>query len=463
MIMLTILSVGRLSCMNKLKTLFVVLSVFTFCVSAAYASGMDGLIKKSNLNKTSTIAVSVKDAKSGRVVYQYNENKLMNPASVQKIFTMKSAYEELGSGYTFKTTAYLDKKGNLYIKLGADPTLTRNSLITLLKSVKEKYNKPVNDIVLDSSIIDNRQWGTGWMWDDDTNELLPKFSPFSINENKIEITLSPGKNGSNPEIRNKSSYTMHIVNRLKNGKDNNISLERMPWTSSDLTYVTGDINSPLKIKLPVDSVERYFTGELNAALAGAGIKHNGALKFAPLPSGVNKVAEISSAPLNEIVNLTLKDSNNFYAEMIFKTAGGHFAKDTGTAESAVKMFDNYYSDLKNYSYEIVDGCGISRNNLLTADWITDALNKIYNEKNSQNFINLLAKPMQGTMSDRLLNISLKLRAKTGTASGISSIAGYIDTKSGKKYSFAILIQNHNMDTIDVKKFEDSLINEIYKM
>lgn len=128
------------------------------------------------------------------------------------------------------------------------------------------------------------------------------------------------------------------------------------------------------------------------------------------------------------------------------------------------MFNKYFSDVKSSDKPfIVDGCGISRNDLLTADWATAALNKIYKQKDSDNFINFMAKPMEGTLSDRLLNISLKVRAKTGTASGISSIAGYIETKSKKKYSYAIFIQNHNIPTVDVKKFEDSLINEIYKM
>ena len=71
--------------------------------------------------------------------------------------------------------------------------------------------------------------------------------------------------------------------------------------------------------------------------------------------------------------------------------------------------------------------------------------------------------MEGTLRDRLINISLRLRAKTGTASGISSISGYIDTKNNKKYSFAIFIQNHNEPGENVKKFEDEIINEIYKM
>lgn len=453
--------------MNKLKSLLfgliTALAVAGFTASNANAASIDSVIHKSQLNKTSTIAVSVKDAKSGRVIYEYNQNKLMNPASVQKIFTMKSAYNELGADYAFKTTAYMDKRGNLYIKLGADPTLTRGSLITLLKSVKEKYNKPINDIILDPTIIDNKQWGIGWMWDDDTNALLPKYSPFSINENKIEVSIIPGKNGSLPEIKNRSSYTMNIVNLLRNGDSNKIVPERMPWITSDLTYIKGSIKTPLKIKLPVDSVERYFTNELNAALASAGIKHSGALKVAPMPSGLSQVAEISSLSLEEIIGSTLKNSNNFSSEMIFKTAGSHYAKGQGTTENAVTMFEKYYADIKSDGHVIVDACGISRNDLMSADWITDALNKIYKQKDFDDFVVLLPKPMEGTLSDRLLDISLKLRAKTGTASGISSIAGYIDTKNNKKYSFAILIQNHSQNTADVKKFENSIINEIYKM
>ena len=449
--------------MNKILPILMSIVFVFISATNANAASLDSLIQKSQLNKTSTIAVSVKDAKTGRVIYEYNQNKLMNPASVQKIFTMRSAYSELGADYSFKTIAYTDKKGNLYIKLGADPTLNRGSLITLLKSVKQKYNKPINDIVIDPFIIDNKQWGIGWMWDDDTNPLLPKYSPFSINENKIDLTIQPGKNGSLPEIKNKSSYTMHIVNLLKNGSENKIEFERTPWNGSDMTYIKGSVKSQIKIELPINNPERYFTYELNASLASAGIKHTGAIKIAPLPTGVSQIAEISSAPLSEILGITLKNSNNFYSEMIFKVAGGQYSNSQGTTENAIKMFEKYYSNLKPDSHILVDACGISRNDLMTVDWITEALNKIYKEKDFEQFVTLLPKPIEGTLSNRLTDISLQLRAKTGTASGISSIAGYIDTKSKKKYSFAILIQNHNQNTIDVKKFEDTLINEIYKM
>lgn len=448
--------------MNKVKFILLVLMLL-FIANTANATNIDTLVQKSQLNKTTTIAISVKDTKSGKVIYEYNQNKLMNPASVQKIFTMYSAYNELGPDYTFKTTAYVDKKRNLYIKLGADPTLTKGSLVTLLKMIKEKYNKPIEDIVLDTSIIDNRPWGIGWMWDDDTNPLLPKISPLSINENKIEVLISPSKNGNLTDIKNKSSYNMTLVNKTQKGNTNSIELERSPWLTSDMTYIYGTVNTPTKINLPVASTEKYFIGELNSAIASAGIKHNGTYKFAPIPQNISKIAEISSIPLNEIMAATLKNSNNFYSEMIFKVAGGHYSNATGTTKNAVNMLENQFKNIKSDSHVIVDACGISRNNLISAEWTTEALNSIYKNGNYNQFVTLLPKPIEGTLSNRLLNISLKLRAKTGTASGISSIAGYIDTKSGKKYSFAIFIQNHNTNVVDVKKFEDQIINEIYKM
>lgn len=452
--------------MNRIKKITVAMFLLItgmFLSNAAQASSIDNLIQKSDLNKTSTIAVSVKNAQSGKTVYEYNEHKLMNPASVQKIFTMKTAYNELGADYTFKTTAFIDKKGNLYIKLGADPTLTKDKLITLLKEVKQKHKKAINDIVVDGSIIDNTQWGTGWMWDDETNPLLPKYSPYSINQNKIDIVITPGKNGLSPEIKNKSSYAINIINLTKNGDSNEIVFERTPWISSDTTKITGTVKSQINIKLPVSNVQRYFMNELNSALASAGIKPTGTIKTAPVIKDTTKIAEISSIPLEDIIADTLKNSNNFYSEMIFKTAASHSTKSQGTTDKAIDLFKQYYSDIKSDNYIIADACGISRNNLITADWITNGLNKIYKENDFERFGTLLPKPMEGTLRDRLLDISLKLRAKTGTASGISSIAGYIDTKSGKKYTFAILIQNHTQKTVDIKKFEDEIIREIYKM
>ncbi len=449
--------------MTKFKTALTFIAVLVMSANTAFCANLDSIIKKSNLDKTSTIAVSVKDAKTGKTIYEYNENKLMNPASVQKIFTMKAAYEELKPEYTFDTKVFADNNGNMYIKLSADPSLTTEDLKKLLKETKEIYRKPFNDIVIDPSVIDDKQWGTGWMWDDDTNELLPKYSPYTINQNKINITITPSKNGLS-EIKNKSDYHMMFVNLLKNGTSNNITFERKPWASSDMTYVTGTIHSQISRQMPVNSPQSYFTTELKKSISAAGIKYSGQIKIAPVPGSAKLITKHSSDTLENLVAYTLKNSNNLYSELIFKAAAAHQTKQQGTTQKAVNMLKKYYADIKTTEkLIIVDACGISRNDLITADWATDALNKIYKDKDFDKFAILLPKPMEGTLRDRLINISLRLRAKTGTASGISSISGYIDTKNNKKYSFAIFIQNHNEPVENVKKFEDEIINEIYKM
>lgn len=449
--------------MTKFKTALTFIAVLVMSANTAFCANLDSIIKKSNLDKTSTIAVSVKDAKTGKTVYEYNENKLMNPASVQKIFTMKAAYEELKPEYTFDTKVFADNNGNMYIKLSADPSLTTEDLKKLLKETKEIYRKPFNDIVIDPSVIDDKQWGTGWMWDDDTNELLPKYSPYTINQNKINITITPSKNGLS-EIKNKNDYHMMFVNLLKNGTSNNITFERKPWASSDMTYVTGTIYSQISRQMPVNSPQSYFTTELKKSISAAGIKYSGQIKIAPVPGSAKLITKHSSDTLENLVAYTLKNSNNLYSELIFKAAAAHQTKQQGTTQKAVNMLKKYYADIKTTEkLIIVDACGISRNDLITADWATDALNKIYKDKDFDKFAILLPKPMEGTLRDRLINISLRLRAKTGTASGISSISGYIDTKNNKKYSFAIFIQNHNEPVENVKKFEDEIINEIYKM
>ena len=449
--------------MTKFKTALTFIAVLVMSANTAFCANLDSIIKKSNLDKTSTIAVSIKDAKTGKTIYEYNENKLMNPASVQKIFTMKAAYDELKPEYTFDTKVFADNNNNMYIKLSADPSLTTEDLKKLLKETKEIYRKPFNDIVIDPSVIDDKQWGTGWMWDDDTNELLPKYSPYTINQNKINITITPSKNGLS-EIKNKSDYHMMFVNLLKNGTSNNITFERKPWASSDMTYVTGTIHSQISRQMPVNSPQSYFTTELKKSISAAGIKYSGQIKIAPVPGSAKLITKHSSDTLENLVAYTLKNSNNLYSELIFKAAAAHQTKQQGTTQKAVDMLEKYYADIKTTEkLIIVDACGISRNDLITADWATDALNKIYKDKDFDKFAILLPKPMEGTLRDRLINISLRLRAKTGTASGISSISGYIDTKNNKKYSFAIFIQNHNEPVENVKKFEDEIINEIYKM
>ena len=449
--------------MNKFLKLFILTITMSFLTAQiAGTKDFDNIIKKSQLDETATISVSVKNAKTGKVLYEYNQNKYLHPASALKLFTMAAAYDQLGGDYQYRTQLFKDKNNNIYLKLSGDPTLTTSDLTNLFKELKSKYKINVNDVVIDPTVIDNSQWGTGWMWDDDTSKYLPKYSPFTINGNIINISLKPSKNNTFPEIKNKSDYQITIVNMLKNGDKNNIRIVRQPWIQSDMVYLKGTIKTPLTVQLPINQLERNFKTQLQSALKTAKISPKGTIKVAPMQEHTELILEHVSKPLDTIVSKVLKDSNNLYAEMIFKTSGAKFSDSQGTTAAGIDFFNNYYKDINTKTKPVIaDGSGASRNDLITADWMTEALNKIYKNNDFDGFQKLMAKPVEGTLSDRLLNISQNVRAKTGTISGVSVLTGYVDAKSNNKYSFAILIQNYPDSSLDAKKLEDAIVNEIY--
>ena len=446
--------------MNKIFKLmsaaFFVLILAAMQVKAA--DKIESVIKKSNLNNTSTIAVSVRNAKNGNEVFKYNQDKLMNPASALKAFTMKPVYDLLGADYKFTTYLYKDKKNNLYIKLSGDPSFTTQKLTELLKNNKG----PVNDIVIDSSATDYIEWGIGWMWDDDASSYFPKYSPYTINNNMIKVDISPAANAGLPQIKNCSGYSIVLVNMLSAGDENKFSVSRQPWQSSDTTLFSGSIKEPVSVMIPVDNTERYFITCLKEAAQKAGVRYSGNIKTAPVLRTLKPIASVESDALCDLISVALKDSNNLYAELLLKAGGAKFSKAQGTTARGIDLFKDSYSGLKSKPPLIVDGCGISRNNLITASWMSEALHKIYNDKNFEEYEQLLPKPIEGTLSDRLINISRFLRAKTGTMSGVSSLTGYVTAKNGTKYSFAILIQNFDVPIQEVKMLEDKIVNAIYE-
>ena len=64
-------------------------------------------------------------------------------------------------------------------------------------------------------------------------------------------------------------------------------------------------------------------------------------------------------------------------------------------------------------------------------------------------------------SSRLLYLKGNLRAKTGTLSNVSSLAGYVSTQNGHKYVFAIIINDPKSSAKDKKLLEDEIIKTLY--
>ena len=74
---------------------------------------------------------------------------------------------------------------------------------------------------------------------------------------------------------------------------------------------------------------------------------------------------------------------------------------------------------------------------------------------------IMATSGEGTLTDRMLYFKENLRAKTGTLSDISAIAGYITSRNGTLYAFDIMINDAKSRPIDKKVLEEYIIRAIY--
>jgi D-alanyl-D-alanine carboxypeptidase/D-alanyl-D-alanine-endopeptidase (penicillin-binding protein 4) len=285
-----------------------------------------------------------------------------------------------------------------------------------------------------------------------------------LNNNLANISISKNDNGS-ISVKAPSEYQFPIINTLKAGETNNIYAIRQEWIYPDVVCLKGSIASNATISVPINNMKKYYQKVVLKTMKDVGINTVQKMCFdSNIPQNAKKITTIKH-PILPLMDKILKNSNNMYAETLTKLAGGVKYNSTASISLQRKLFYDYWQN-KNVDLSdinVVDGSGVSRNNLVTVDFMTEALNKLYQDKGENFMKSYLAQPGEGTLSSRLLNYRGAVYLKTGTLSNVSGLCGYVVSDSGKTYSVAILIQNFMYPTKDVKLFENKLIEEIKKM
>lgn len=447
----------------KLLGIFVILIGFMSAAQAIpFSNPLESCIKKSDISSSALISVSFKDISNGKKVFDYNSNAPMTPASIQKIITLLPSVDTLGKDYEFKTQLYKNKDNNLYLKLGADPYLTYADLKSMIKCLANYKIYSTKAFYIDDTILDSNEWGEGWQWDDDLNPLIPKFGSYNLDKNLLTINIIPTQKGAPADISTEVFYPTAFINNVITGDVTDVKLERKNYISPDVINADGIVSKDLTVQIPINYPRRYFILRLEDILRKQKVSYYGDFNKLQLPANTYLVAE-AKHPLSTAMDDILKRSNNMVAETVFKTAGGKYAKTTGTNKASLDMLNDYYKKIgiKTDNIKIVDGSGVSKNNLLTTSFMTDVLVKTAKRKDFEDFNSHLAKPGEGTLTDRMLYFNDNLRAKTGTLTNISSIAGYLKAKSGKTYAFCIIINDPKSKSADKKAFEEYTLREAY--
>lgn len=434
-----------------------------FCVNQSVnAESINKTISKSNIDK-STISISVKDINNGNTVYALNEKRLQNPASTLKLLTFAASIDTLGSDYNFETKLFKTSNNDLFIVLGADPYLTTRDLKNLFLEAKNKKILEPKNIFIDNTLLDSNEWGEGWQWDDDLSPLMPKYSIYNIDRNLIGIIINPTTQGASPSIYTDVFYPQTYMNLAVTGEKNNIKISRNNSISPDMLTVEGTVFKKETKYIPINNPSRYFKFRVEDAIRSNKIAYYKDIQNKKLPSTNKYLVSSVSHPSNMIFSNILKESNNFDAETYFKVAGAKYANSKGSCENSQKMLDNYLTKIgvDKSNSKFVDGSGVSKNNLVSADFMTNFLIGQSKTEKFSEYKSIMASPGEGTLRNRMLYFRNNLKAKTGTLSDISAIAGYITTQKGKTYAFDIMITDPKTSSIDKKTAEEYILRTIF--
>lgn len=447
---------------KKMKKIITTFSLLIMTSALACASSIDSVINNSKVSKNATVAVSLRKLDSGRVVYEKNSQKLLNPASTLKAFTTPVIIYQLGDNYTLKTRMY--KSGeNVYLKLSGDPLLTSKDLNALVSSMREGDVKRPQKFYIDDTSMDESEYGIGWMWDNDVSHFMPKYSVYNLDGNVYSLKVIPDADKKTVSVKKPYSYNVVVINKLRYGTKNNIVVTRNYWEGVEKVILNGTVATPTTVSVSTYNPKRYFMSMLQDSMNNKNIDYYGSFESKEVPFDAVLLHEVAN-PVLKMYPQIMKNSNNMISETLFKVAGAKYTKTKATTANAVEAFKDYYKNLGVETDEIVvvDASGISRNDLLTTDWMSKALFKINKNDKTFNYKEYFNVPNEGTMVNRLFDLRDFLWAKTGTLANVSGLTGYITTQDGNEYAFAILIQNTNEPVKDVKKLEDEIITTIYK-
>lgn len=183
---------------------------------------------------------------------------------------------------------------------------------------------------------------------------------------------------------------------------------------------------------------------ISELLKARGVYFDGGIKAGTCPSGATQVCQVSHKLIEVLVPM-MKNSNNLYAESVFYQLGLMRGRPS-TAKKASKAIEDVLrrAGRGESIHRFADGSGLSLYNYVSADIEVAFLRYAFSDKDLyyKLYETLPIAAIDGTLKDRMKGTPAagNVRAKTGTVSGVSSLAGYCTTSNGRHLAFAIINQ-----------------------
>lgn len=363
---------------------------------------LDKMMEHSLLG-TSQLGLMVWDLDADSCLYRHGERQRLRPASTMKILTAVTALDYLGSSYRFST----ELRSKDVITDNLDSTRTYRGQLYCVGGMDPCFGKAdmntfvsaIRDLGVDSII--------GSIYGDESfkdDKLLGEGWCWDDDN----PTLSPLL------VDRKNRFTSMLYDRIREGR----------------------------------------------AVVWAGTGH------ATVPSDTRLLCRVEHT-MDDVLRPMLKNSDNLYAEaMFYQIANRRKGKNAKAADARAQIYDTMRkAGLSTSPYYVADGSGLSLYTYVTAQAETMLLRYAYGKPDIYGPLSraLPVAGVDGTLASRMKGSATKgnVRAKTGTVTGVSSLAGYCKGGNGHQLCFSIINQGVNTSS-EGRSFQDAICTILCK-
>lgn len=341
--------------------------------------------------ETSQVAVMVYDLTADSVCYRYNERQLLRPASTMKLVTAITALDQLGPQYDFQTSVY--------------------------------YTGQIKG----HTLVGNIYCVGGF----DPTLTIGDVTDMALSVQQLGIDSIAGKLVADRTMKEQVDYG-----------------EGWCW----------DDENPLLTALSIGRKDIFLT-TFAEEVARQGINlENVTLVEGRMPANARHLTTIRHN-ISLVLDRMMKKSDNFYAEAVFYQTAASVRRPLAKASDATGVTRKLLKrlGLDAGSYRLADGSGLSLYNYISAELLCTLLKHAWRTPKIHEalWVSLPIAGVDGTLEKRMTKgpADGNVRAKTGTLTGISSLAGYCRAANGHQLCFSIINQGV-MRNADGRAFQD---------
>ena len=419
------------------------------------------------------LGILIYSTEAGAPVFDRDAKKVFRLASNTKLFTTACALAKLGPGYRFRTTLAWDDSGDLHVfgagdpliggrQYNDDPTrLFRDAAARIKDAGKTEF---AGRLVVHPGIFDDVAIHPAWVEqrEDQDKWWCASVSGLSFNDNCVDLIYEGGAAPGDPAKITARPDTRYVTleNRATCVKARPKAFGFVRRDGTNHIFVNGELvvgTKPRVAWIAIKDPARYFGTVLRETLAREGVTVAGDVAVETGLRLESRHTELLLAEhsLEDVVGPCNTVSQNLYAEMILKLLVFRF-RGTGSTAAGLEVVQEFLrTEVGVTDSEFADGSGLARENKSSPESMVALLTYMRKHRHGKAFIESLAVAgTSGTLMERMETTGGRVRAKTGSITGVSSLSGYVEGPRGETYIFSILANDWKHGS--PKKLQDAI-------